>query len=95
MKMEITQQKENPLMKRTEVYFVIDHAGESTPGRNAVAEEVAKQICDVVHDHLFVFLCKIPVVALLPAPVAVQPYAAWHIVEKLTGSSGFACTHRA
>ena len=44
MKMEITQQKENPLMKRTEVYFVIDHAGESTPGRNAVAEEVAKQM---------------------------------------------------
>ena len=44
MKMEITQQKENPLMKRTEVFFVIDHAGEATPGRNAVAEEVAKQM---------------------------------------------------
>lgn len=44
MKMEITQQKENPLMKRTEVFFEIDHSGEATPGRNAVAEEVAKQM---------------------------------------------------
>ena len=44
MKMEITQQKENPLYKRVEVYFKLDHAGESTPGRNAVAEEVAKQL---------------------------------------------------
>lgn len=44
MKMEITQQKENPLAKRVEVYFTIDHNGESTPGRNAVAEEVAKQL---------------------------------------------------
>ena len=43
MKMEITQQRENPLQKRTEVYFTIDHAGETTPGRNAVAEEVAKK----------------------------------------------------
>ena len=44
MKMEITQQKDNPLQKRVEVYFTIDHNGESTPGRNAVAEEVAKQL---------------------------------------------------
>ncbi len=44
MKMKITQQKENPLQKRIEVYFTIDHNGESTPGRNAVAEEVAKQV---------------------------------------------------
>lgn len=44
MKMEITQKKENPLQKRVEVYFKLDHAGESTPGRNAVAEEVAKQM---------------------------------------------------
>lgn len=43
MKMEITQKKENPLQKRVEVYFTIDHKGEATPGRNAVAEEVAKQ----------------------------------------------------
>lgn len=44
MKMEITEKKENPLYKRTEVYFNIDHTGECTPGRNAVAEEVAKQM---------------------------------------------------
>lgn len=44
MKMEITEKKENPLYKRTEVYFDIDHTGESTPGRNAVAEELSKQL---------------------------------------------------
>ena len=44
MKMEITQKKENPLQKRVEVYFKLDHAGESTPGRNAVTEEVAKHM---------------------------------------------------
>ena len=44
MKMEITQQKENPLQKRVEVYFTLDHNGESTPGRNAVAEAVAKEM---------------------------------------------------
>ena len=44
MKMEITEKKENPLYKRIEVYFDLDHTGESTPGRNAVAEEVAKQM---------------------------------------------------
>ncbi len=44
MKMEITQQKKNSLQKRIEVYFTIDHNGESTPSRNAVAEEVAKQV---------------------------------------------------
>lgn len=44
MKMEITQKKENPLQHRTEVCFEIDHVGESTPGRNAVAEEIAKKM---------------------------------------------------
>ncbi|MFA6805641.1 MAG: 30S ribosomal protein S24e [Candidatus Methanomethylophilaceae archaeon] len=44
MKMEITNQKEAPIMKRKEVYFTIDHVGESTPGRNAVAEEIAKKL---------------------------------------------------
>jgi len=43
MKMAITKKKENPLSKRTEVYFTIDHNGESTPGRNAVAEAIAKE----------------------------------------------------
>lgn len=44
MKMEITEKKENPLYQRVEVYFDIDHTGEPTPGRNAVAEELAKQM---------------------------------------------------
>jgi len=43
MKIEITDQKENPLQKRKEVYFTIDHVGETTPGRNAVAEDIAKK----------------------------------------------------
>ncbi len=43
MKMEITQKKDNPLSKRVEVYFTINHDGESTPGRNAVAEAIAKE----------------------------------------------------
>ena len=43
MKMEIKEQKDNVLQERTEVCFVIDHAREATPGRNAVAEELAKQ----------------------------------------------------
>lgn len=44
MKIEITNQKENPLQKRTEIYFTIDHVGETTPGRNAVAEDIAKRL---------------------------------------------------
>ncbi|MFT0898044.1 30S ribosomal protein S24e [Candidatus Methanoprimaticola sp. MG2] len=44
MKMEINEKKENPLCQRVEVYFTIDHNGEPTPGRNAVAEEVAKAV---------------------------------------------------
>lgn len=42
MKMEIIENKKNPLYNRAEVCFTIDHTGEATPGRNAVAEEVAK-----------------------------------------------------
>lgn len=44
MKMEITQKKVNPLLKRTEIYFVIDHAGEATPSKGAVVDEIAKQM---------------------------------------------------
>lgn len=56
MKIEITQQKKNPLQKRNEVYFSVDHTGESTPKRNAVAEELAKTLKSkrdsLVIDHL-------------------------------------------
>lgn len=43
MKMEIVGKKENAILKRTEVRFVIDHAGESTPSKGAVVDELAKQ----------------------------------------------------
>lgn len=42
MKIEIKEQKKNPILKREEVRFEINHAGEETPTRNAVAEEMAK-----------------------------------------------------
>ena len=44
MKMEITLKKVNPLLKRTEVRFTIDHAGAATPTKGAVVEEIAKQM---------------------------------------------------
>jgi len=44
MKIEITSQKENPLQNRKEVYFTVEHLGEKTPGRNAVAEDIAKKM---------------------------------------------------
>lgn len=43
MKMEITQKRENALLKRTEVRFTIDHRGEATPARGAVVDEIARQ----------------------------------------------------
>lgn len=42
MKMEIKETKENTVLKRTEVRFVIDHDGEPTPKKAAVVEEIAK-----------------------------------------------------
>lgn len=42
MKIEIKSEKKNPLLKRTEIYFTIDHAGETTPKRGAVLEELVK-----------------------------------------------------
>ncbi len=44
MKMEITQQKENPLLKRTEVYFTINHAGEATPSKGAVVDALVDKL---------------------------------------------------
>jgi len=42
MKIEITEKKENPLQKRTEVRFRVDHSGEATPTRKAVVDELSK-----------------------------------------------------
>lgn len=44
MKMEITEKKQNAVLKRTEVYFVVDHAGAATPTKGAVLDEIAKQL---------------------------------------------------
>ena len=43
MKMEIVEKKENAVLKRTEVRFIVDHAGEATPTKGAVVDEIAKQ----------------------------------------------------
>lgn len=42
MKMEITEKKANPLFDRTEIRYTADHAGESTPTKAAVVDEIAK-----------------------------------------------------
>ncbi len=42
MKMEITEKKENAVLKRTEIRFTIDHVGEPTPKKGAVLDEIAK-----------------------------------------------------
>lgn len=60
MKMEISAENKNVLTHRTEVRFVVDHEKEATPGRNAVAEELAKKYntkrdCVVVDDLSSVF----------------------------------------
>ena len=44
MKMEITQKRENPLLKRTEVHFTINHAGEATPSKGVVVDAIAEQL---------------------------------------------------
>jgi len=53
MKMQITEKKDNPLYKRVEVYFTLEHDAEATPGRNAVAEAVAKE-CKTKRDCVVV-----------------------------------------
>jgi small subunit ribosomal protein S24e len=44
MKMEIKEKKENPLFKRVEIRFTVNHVGETTPTKAAVVEEIAKQM---------------------------------------------------
>ncbi|MGQ0534797.1 MAG: 30S ribosomal protein S24e [Methanobacteriota archaeon] len=41
---DITAQRENPLLKRTEIHFVVNHGGEPTPKRDAVREKLAGKI---------------------------------------------------
>ena len=44
MKIEVTEKKANPLQDRTEVYFKVDHTGESTPTRKAIVDELSKML---------------------------------------------------
>jgi small subunit ribosomal protein S24e len=44
MDIEITEQKKNPLLARTEVRFQLHHMGEKTPTRDAVREKLAAQL---------------------------------------------------
>lgn len=44
MDVRVLEQRPNPLLKRVEVQFEVDHAGASTPRRAEVAGELAKQL---------------------------------------------------
>jgi len=44
MKMEILEHKKNPLMKREEVVFSVDHDGKATPSRKDLLKEIAKRL---------------------------------------------------
>jgi len=44
MKIEILEQKKNPLMKREEVWISVEHASKPTPRRMEVLAEVAKKV---------------------------------------------------
>jgi small subunit ribosomal protein S24e len=44
MKMVITEKKKNTVLKRTEVYFTIEHKDEATPSKGKVIDEIAKQM---------------------------------------------------
>ncbi len=44
MEIEITNKKENTLLKRTEVYFQISHPKEKTPKRDAVKGKLAEAL---------------------------------------------------
>lgn len=43
MDIEITQQKQNPLLGRAEVRFVVRHPNEKTPSRDQIREKLAAQ----------------------------------------------------
>ena len=56
MDMEISQRKQNPLLQRTEVHFVVHHTNDKTPTRDQVREKLAAQLNSkkglVVVDHM-------------------------------------------
>ncbi len=44
MEIEIDSKKNNPLLKRTEVYFTVKHTGEKTPNREIIRSELADKL---------------------------------------------------
>jgi len=56
MEIEIQNKKNNPLLNRMEVQFVIRHEGESTPKRALIKNELAEQLKankeNVIIDHM-------------------------------------------
>ncbi len=56
MDMETIAQRDNPLMKRVELEFIIHHPGEKTPERDSVralaADQIGAEKASTVIDHL-------------------------------------------
>ena len=44
MEIEIDSKKNNPLLKRIEVYFTVKHNGEKTPNREIIRSELADKL---------------------------------------------------
>jgi small subunit ribosomal protein S24e len=44
MDMEIKEKKNNPLLNRTEIHFIINHEGEVTPNREIIRTEIADKL---------------------------------------------------
>lgn len=44
MEIEIDSKRNNPLLKRTEIYFTIKHEGEGTPNREIIKSELAEKL---------------------------------------------------
>lgn len=53
MKIEIDSKRNNPLLNRTEVYFIIHHEGEGTPNREIIRSELAEKL-NVKKDNIVV-----------------------------------------
>jgi small subunit ribosomal protein S24e len=44
MEIEIESKRNNPLLNRTEVYFIVKHPGEGTPNREIIRSELAEKL---------------------------------------------------
>ena len=53
MEIEINEKKNNPLFKRTEVYFTVVHPNEATPNRAIIQNELAEAL-NTKKDHVII-----------------------------------------